>query len=145
MHVGVFLNLLMCVCTPQGWWMNEGGEKRKRGRGNSTWSYRSPGVPSRRCCRQVWSSRSGLLAELVVRSWGPMMTWSLGSLTPPGHCRSSCAGMHPADPGPGWRLRRLLGGGAAEISRNRKTRGISVLLCAFSLRQALLFIKLIQV
>lgn len=93
-----------------GW---RGGENGCRRRGNSTWSYRSPGVPSRQCCRQVWSSRSGPPAEPAARSVAPMMIWSWGSPTPPGRCRSSCAGMHLADPAPDWMLRRSLGGGAA--------------------------------
>lgn len=99
--------------------MDGGGEKRSRGRGNSTWSYRSPGAPSRQCCRQVWSARSGLPAGPAARSAVLMMTWSWGSPTPPGRCRSSCAGMHPADPGPGWPWRRSLDGGGAVINREK--------------------------
>lgn len=113
--------------------MDGGGEKRQRGRGNSTWSYRSPGVPSPRCCRQGWSSQSGLLAVLVVRSVGLMMTLSWGSPTPPGRCHNSCAGTHPANPGPDWRWKRLLGGGAAEISRKKGKQGISITLSTFLL------------
>lgn len=98
--------------------MDGGGEKRSRGRGNSTWSYRSPGAPSHRCCRQVWSARSGPPAVLAARSAALMMTWSWASPTLPGRCRSSCAGMRPADPEPGWPWKRSLGGGGAVIKRH---------------------------
>lgn len=96
-----------------------------RGRGNSTWSYRSPGAPSRRCCRRAWSARSGPPAVPAGRSAAPMTTWSWGSLTPPGRCHSSCAGRRPAGPEPGWPWRRSLGGGGAVVGRQREGGRIS--------------------
>lgn len=97
-----------------------GGGKRSRGRGNSTWSYRSPGAPSRQCCRRAWSARSDPPAAPAGQSAALTMTWSWASPTPPGHCRSSCAGMRPAGPAPDWPWRRLLGGGGAVIGRRRE-------------------------
>lgn len=101
----------------------DGGEKRSKGRGNSTWSYRSPGAPSRRCCRQAWSARSGPPAAPAARSAGPTTTWSWASLTPPGRCRSSCAGTRPAGPAPDWPWRRSLGGGGA-VTKGESRAGL---------------------
>ena len=95
-------------------------KRGSRGRGNSTWSYRSPGAPSRRCCRRAWSARSGPPAAPGARSAAPTTTWSWASPTPPGRCRSSCAGTRPAGPAPGWTWRRSLGGGEAETGTQKE-------------------------
>lgn len=113
----MFIAFCECVLMDGG---GGGGGKRSRGRGNSTWSYRSPGAPSRQCCRRAWSARSGPPAAPAGQSAALTMTWSWASLTPPGRCHSSCAGTRPAGPAPDWPWRRSLGGGGAVIGRWRE-------------------------
>lgn len=114
------------MCFPA---MDGGGEEESREGGHSTCSYRSPGSPSRRCCRRAWSARSGPPAAPAVRSEALTMTWSWASLTPPVRCRSSSAGTRPAGPATDWPWRRSLGDGGAVIGRQKAGLAL-ILACA---------------